>query len=189
MNAAQFYVAFNAGWSLAAPTRDLQRLAGQTIKWKATSPIGAITFAFATNSKTAGLLPHLPGEFRLLVTWRHKTDGHLISDNVSWFQYATEAEHHDFARLQRTALEKFLAQPGKEPMRCIYNYTSDSEWLPRANHEEFSYYMDRKDASAWGRWYGSLVTAWCSRFEDAPESFNAWCWRVLWADRETENEA
>jgi hypothetical protein len=189
MNASQFYSAFDSGWSLAAPTPDLRRLAGSTTRWKASLPAGGVTLAFATNAKTAGLLPHLPGEFRLHVTWRHKVDGTSTTEKVSWFQYLTEAERRAFATLQRVALEKFLAQPDKEPMRTIYNYANDPEWLPRANFDEFSYYFDAEDASAWGKWYGSLVTEWCSRFDAAPESFNSWCWRVLWPDRDAKNAA
>lgn len=189
MNAAQFYAAFDLGWGSAAPSRTLRRLAGPTIKWKATSAVGGLTFAFATNPKTAGLLPNLPGEFRLQVAWSHKSIGKSFSDAVSWFQYTTESERHSFATQQRIALEKYLAQPGKALMRSVYNYTDDPGWLPRANFDEFAYYMDDNDAMAWGAWYASHITEWCSRFEAAPESFNAWCWRVLWADREAQNGA
>jgi hypothetical protein len=184
MNAAQFYAAFDSGWSSVPRVRELRRLAGKTIQWKAAVSVGTLKFSYATNSKTAGLLPNLPGEFRLLITWSRKAAGESRSDGISWFQYSSDRERLAFANLQRSALAKYLAQPGKEPMRSVYNYSNDPQWLPRANFDEFSYYMDASDAFVWGSWYASQIDEWCARFEAAPESFNAWCERVLWAERQ-----
>ncbi len=183
MNAAQFYEAFDDGWSSNGALA-LKRLAGTTIKWKASTPAGALTFSIATNPKCAGLVPHLPGEFRLGITWTRRKDGKSVKGDVSWFQYSNEEENLAFAALQRSALEKFLAQPGKEGLRSIYNYANDPAWLPRANFDEYAYYLDPDDARAWGRWYGGHVAPWIERFERAPECFNDWCWRVLWPDTE-----
>jgi hypothetical protein len=153
------------------------------VKWKSETRAGPVTFAFATNSKTAGLLPHLPGEFRLRVSWTHKTESKREVKEVSWFQYTSETEEREYAELQRMPLGKFLAQPGKEGLRSIYNYAHDPDWLPRANFDEFAYYFDTVDAKAWGNWYASNIGTWQKRFEERPEGFNDWCWRVLWADQ------
>lgn len=191
MNAAQFYEAFLDGWTHAQARAPLKRLAGKTLKWKSTTPAGAITFAFATNSKAAGLLPHLPGEFRLRIRWNRKNDDVTKTDDVSWFQYTTEEEARKFGALQRTVLEKFLAQPGKQELRGIYNYSADPAWLPRPNFDEEIYYFDAADARAWGHWYAVSMAPWLERFTAAPETFNAWCWRVLWAgtERPVQDEA
>jgi hypothetical protein len=184
MTAAQFYQAFLDGWALAASRAPLKRLAGKTLKWKCVTPVGALTFAFATNSKMAGLLPHLPGEFRLGIQWDRKVGGNRKTAEVSWFQYAKDDELREYAALQRTALERFLSQPGKAAMREIFNYSSDHSWLPRANFDEFAYYLDAADAKAWGTWYGERVESWIARFTLAPEDRNTWCWRVLWSESE-----
>ncbi len=182
MNTAQFYEAFLDGWTVAESRSPLKRLAGKTLKWKSVTPVGTITFAFATNSKTAGLLPHLPGEFRVGIRWNRKMGESRKTDEVSWFQYTTDEEAREFGALQRSVLEKFLSQPGKAGLREIFNYSSDPTWLTKANFDEFAYYFDAADANAWGRWYGTKVESWIARFTLAPESFNAWCWRVLWSD-------
>lgn len=180
MNAAQFYEGFLQGWTTAAVPSSLKRLAGKTLKWKSLSSVGAVSFAFATNPKTAGLLPHLPGEFRLGVSWARMVGVARKADDVSWFQYTSEADAQTYASLQRVALEKFLAQPGKAALREIFNYSNDPSWLPRPNFDEFGYYFDATDASAWGHWYGSRMEQWLEQFARAPEGFNDWCWRVLW---------
>lgn len=182
MNAAQFYERFNEGFTSAQPRPGLKRLAGRTAKWKIGTSSGDVTFAFATNSKTAGLLPHLPGEFHLRISWSHAVAAERRTDEVSWFQYASASEATVFASMQRAVLEKFLKTSGKEGLRSIYNYSNDPEWLPRANFEECIYYFDASDAHAWGAWYATLLPAWLARFEAQPESFEDWCWRVLWAD-------
>ena len=180
MNAAQFYEAFLHGWAVAQSHAPLKRLAGKTLKWKLATAEGSVTFAFATNAKTAGLLPHLPGEFRLGIRWDRKVGQSRKTDDVSWFQYTTAEEAREFGALQRIALEKFLSQPGKAELRGIFNYAADAAWVPRANFDEFAYYFDAADANAWGNWYGARIESWVARFMLAPEDFNTWCWRVLW---------
>lgn len=183
MNAAQFYDAFLAGWSMAPNPVSLKRMSGPTLKWKASTAAGAVHFAFATNSKTAGLLPNLPGEFRLSVHWNHGVGPERRKDPVSWFQYTTDSDAQAYAALQRRALAKFLAQPGKAALREIYPYANDPTCLPRANFDEFACYFDAEDARGWGLWYAGLVESWLDRFSASPETFNDWCWRVLWPDR------
>ena len=182
MNAAQFYQAFDSGWASIPMSIQLKRLAGKTIKWKVVCPSGSVLLSIATNSKTAGLLPHLPGEYFFRITWNHFEGDEKKSDEVSWFQYTTEQEVAAYAQLQRKALEKFLAQPGKEGLRSIYNYASDPTWLPCANFTEDTYYFDPEDAEEWGRWWAQSLPAWLERFNAQPESLNNWCWRVLWSD-------
>lgn len=182
MNAQQFYDAFLLGWGAPQCPVPLKRMAGRTLKWKAATPVGALTFAFATNARTAGLLPHLPGEFRLGIGWDHHDGAVRKSDVVSWFQFATNDDSKTYAAQQRAALEKFLAQPDKAALREIYNYTNDPSWLPCPNFDEFAYYFDAADAESWGRWYGTRIASWLERFTAAPEAFNDWCWRVLWSN-------
>jgi hypothetical protein len=180
MNASQFYAAFLEGWESARIAHPLKRLAGRTLKWKAALPPGTVTFAFATNPKTAGLWPHVPCEFRLTVRWDHGVGDASRADGVAWFQYATDDDARSCAALERCALEKYLAQPGKELLRGVYAYASDPALLPRANFEEFSHSFDEADARAWGQWYGARMDAWLGRFVAAPEAHEDWCWRVLW---------
>lgn len=181
MNAQQFYEAYDIGWASVPMPIELKRLAGKTIKWKVLCPSGSLIFAIATNPKTAGLLPHLPGEYFFRVTWNHSDENGKKADEVSWFQYATREESAAYAQLQRQTLEKFLRQPGKEGLRSIYNYASDPTWLPRANFSEEIYYFDVEDAEEWGRWWAQSLPAWLERFNAQPESLNDWCWRVLWS--------
>jgi len=182
MNATQFYSAFENAFLSQSLPQDLRRLAGPTSKWKCKTAVGDLTFAFATNFKTAGLLPHLPGEFRLTVTWSHKKGNERLKDEVSFFQYTTEDENEAYAKLQRQALERFLSHAGKEGLRSIFNYAADPKWLPRPNFDDFGYYFEEDDAQAFGAWYGTMITPWVFRFIEAPESRNDWCWRVLWPD-------
>ncbi len=182
MKAQQFYEAFGVGWASVPMPLQLKRLAGKTLKWKLPFPSGSLIFSIATNSKTAGLLPHLPGEYFFGVTWNHIDGNGKKADMVSWFQYVTEEESKAYAQLQRKVLEKFLRQTGKEGLRYIYNYANDPAWLPRANFSEDTYYFDAEDAEVWGRWWAQCLPTWLERFNNHPESFNDWCWRVPWAD-------
>ena len=190
MNAASFYEHFESGF---APVLEalpaLKRLAGKTSKWRLRLETGSINFSFATNFKSAGLLPHMPGEFRLTADWTHDVEGKPRKDSVSLFQYTTDDECRQFATLQRAALEKFLRQPGKEPLRAIYPYANEPEWLPRANFDEWCIYFDEDDAAAWGEWYRQILPPWVERFSASPESQDAWAWRVLWPHLKKKQEA
>ena len=182
MNAQQFYEAFDIGWASVPMPIELKRLAGKTIKWKLPCASGSLLLSIVTNSKTAGLLPHLPGEYFFRVTWNHFEGDAKKSDEVSWFQYTTNEEAATYAQLQRSVLEKFLALPGKEGLRSIFNYACDPTWLPRANFSEATFYLDDEDAESWGEWWAQNLPAWLERFNAYPESLNDWCWRVLWSD-------
>src|SRR5262249_38830161 len=153
----------------------LRKLAGKTSKWRQPLPGGSLLFAFATNFKTAGLLPHLPGEFILKITWSHGKNPPR-KDYVSLFQYTTDSEAKEFASLQRAALEKFFRQPEKDALRQIYAYEPDR--VPRANIEEYHFYFSAEDARAWGQWYATILPAWTARFTSSPESNEDWAWRV-----------
>lgn len=108
MNAAQFYQAFEHAFLSQSPPA-LQQQAGQTSRWMCKTVVGDLTFAFATNPKTAGLLPHLPGEFRLTINWSHKAGNARRKDEVAFFQYAADEDCGAYAKLQRQVLDKFLS--------------------------------------------------------------------------------
>ena len=181
MNAGTFYVQFDSefgGVRTALP--QLKRSGAKSSKWRMKLADGGLEFAFATNFKTAGLPPQLPGEFRLRISWTRSDGEAKKASDVSLFQYTSGAENAAFAALQRTALEKYLAQPGKERFRDLYGYASDPAWLPRPNIEEWCYYFDTADARGWGAWYRGLLPAWIERFVAFPEANDDWAWRVLW---------
>jgi hypothetical protein len=49
-----------------------------------------------------------------------------------------------------------------------------------ANHDEWCHYFDAGDIRSWARWYQGVLGEWFVRFEGQPETFDDWCWRVLW---------
>lgn len=181
MNAADFYAQFESEFGgVRAALPALKRSAAKTSKWRLKLANGGIEFAFATNFKTAGLLPELPGEFRLTISWSRSEDGAKKISDVSLFQYTSEAQNAEFAALQRTVLKEYLAQPEKERFRERYVYASDPAWLPRPNMNEWCFYLDAADVRRWGAWYRSLLPGWIERFAASPETNDDWAWRVLW---------
>ena len=184
MKADRFYEIFEHSFASHIEGLGLKRLAGKSLKLKRADPeLGSLTFAFATNAKTSGLLPHMPGEFRLRVLWTRGKGGDKRQNEVSWFQYTTESENSTFVSLQKTSLEKLLAQPDKEWLRRIYPCST-----PRPNFDQYAYYFDEEDVHNWGRWYGELIGVWITRFTQKPESRDDWGWRVLWPHLERKRK-
>ena len=156
----------------------LRRFSGRVPKWRYALPTGSVTFAFVTSSRAASLLPQMPGEFRLIVNWRHDPDGGPI-DDVSLFQYTSERDTAEYAAYQRRALQKFLQYPGNAARRDLFPYAADLAWLPRATDEEWCYYFDADDVYAWAEWYCHILPHWIERFAAAPESRHGWTMRIM----------
>ena len=185
MNAATFYENFEMAFAqIRAAAPQFKKLAGRTSKWAHPIVDGSLVFPFSVNPKSAGLLPHMPGEFGLKIAWRRGKGAERREHYVSLFQYTNEAERNEYAALQRAALEKFFRESGKEKLRSIYSYDD----LPVPNIQEYHYYFDADDVRAWGHWYKQLLPDWVERFAAAPESNNDWAWRVLWPHLNTAKE-
>jgi hypothetical protein len=175
MKAAAFYSHFLEAFD--AKALGLEKLAGKAPKFRRPVAVGTMQLAFEVNPKSSGLLPdHFPGEFRLALEWQRPERG----DRVVLFQYTTDAEAQAYAQLQREAELKFLRQPGKRSMRALFKYAGDAQALPVANHDEWCHYFDAADIQAWARWYQGVLAEWFARFYAKPETFDDWCWRVLW---------
>lgn len=184
ITAAAFYDCFEAVFSAVRDDLPkLRRFAGRIPKWRYPLPSGAVSLAFVTSARAASLLPQMPGEFRLVVTWSHSSGGRTVDDDVSLFQYTTDHEVAAYAAFQRRALQKFLEYPGNAARRDLFPYATDIAWLPRATDEEWCYYFDADDVYAWAEWYCHLLPRWFQRFSSAPESRLRWTKRVLQAGR------
>lgn len=185
ITAAAFYDCFETVFSaVRGDLPKLRRFGGRVPKWRQPLPSGAVSFAFVTSARAASLLPHMPGEFRLVVTWNHNRNGVAVDEDVSLFQFTTESEIAAYAAFQRRALQKFLEYPGNAARRDLFPYATDIAWLPQATDEEWCYYFDADDVYAWAEWYCHLLPQWLERFAAAPESRLGWTMRVMQSRRQ-----
>lgn len=178
MKAIEFYSAFEKGFAPLADRGGLIKFKGKTPKWKLSTSVGDLHFAFAVNPKSVGLLPIFLEDFRLQLWWLTGKGANRKKQKVSIFQYTTVTENQGYAALERQACTKFFTLPGKEYLHATNIYWQDPSWLPRPNIEEFCSYFDEEDARQWGAWYGSIAATFGSRFEVAPESWSDWYSRV-----------
>lgn len=157
----------------------LERLVGRAPRWRCDVPNGSLSFAFATSARAATLWPQMPGEFRLLISWNRGTGHAPGGEEVSLFQYTSDADICDYAAHQRRALQKFLNHAGNANRRDLFPYTADAAWLPRATDDEWCYYFDVDDVREWAEWYRRVLPDWIERFAAMPESRAGWTRRVL----------
>ena len=184
ITASAFYDCFE---SVFAAIRDdvptLRRFAGQVPKWRYPLATGSLSFAFVTSSRAASLWPQMPGEFRVVITWRQDA-GRVSGDaEVSLFQYTSERDTAEYALHQRRALDKFVQHPGNAARRELFLYATDPAWLPSATDEEWCYYFDAGDVFAWAEWYRGVLPGWLDAFTRAPESRIGWTRRVMQSRR------
>lgn len=180
ITAAAFYDSFESVFGLIRGNLPaLRRFSGRVPKWRYRLPNGAISFAFVTSARAASLLPQMPGEFRLVVTWNHPADSGMLDEEVSLFQYMSDSDIASYAAYQRRALQKFLQYPGNASRRDLFPYAADIAWLPRPTDEEWCYYFDADDVYAWAEWYCHMLPTWLERFAAAPESRHHWTLRVM----------
>jgi len=182
MKAAQFYQHFEDGFSAQILPTLLKRMAGKTPTWKLPLEGGALEFKLATDFRGAGLLDLLlwPGEHRMHVYWVTGRGKERTKSLVSLFQYTTEAEVAAFVEILRNALGKYLDAGGPDPYGTLREHLATELAIPKPNIDQFYFYFDEEDARQWGRWYGSLLGPWASRFAAMPETNEDWAWRVLW---------
>lgn len=157
----------------------LERLVGRVPRWRCLLPNGSLSFAFATSARAATLWPQMPGEFRLLISWLHDVESTFGGEEVSLFQYTSDADVCDYAAHQRRALQKFLNHAGNASRRELFPYTADASWLPRATDDEWCYYFDTDDVREWAEWYRRMLPEWIDRFALMPESRACWTKRVM----------
>ena len=189
ITASAFYDCFE---SVFAAIRDdvptLRRFAGQIPKWRYPLTTGSVSFAFVTSSRAASLWPQMPGEFRVVTTWRQDA-GRVAGDaEVSLFQYTSERDIAEYARQQRCALDKFVQHPGNAARRELFLYATDPAWLPSATDEEWCYYFDASDVFAWAEWYRRVLPPWLDAFARAPESRIGWTRRVMQSRRSSPGD-
>ena len=179
ITAAAFYDCFETVFAdIRKDLPKIRRFSGRVPKWRHPVPTGAVSFAFVTSSRAASLLPQMPGEFRLVVSWSNSANEGAVEE-VSLFQYTSERDTAEYAAFQRRALQKFLQYPGNANRRDLFPYAADLAWLPRATDEEWCYYFDADDVYAWAEWYCRMLPPWLERFTAAPESREAWTMRVM----------
>jgi hypothetical protein len=183
---AAFYDCFE---TVFAAIRDdvpkLKRSPGQVPHWRYPLAAGSLSFAFVTSSRAASLWPHMPGEFRMVLTWSEDARPVAGGGEVSLFQYTSDRDIAEYATNQRRALDKFLLHPGNAKRRELFLYSTDPAWLPSATDEEWCYYFDADDVYAWAEWYRRVLPRWLEGFAKAPESRNGWTMRVLQGRRES----
>src|SRR5688500_5140828 len=184
ITAAAFYDSFESVFAtIRGDLPKLRRYSGRVPKWRHPVPNGSVSFAFVTSARAASLLPQMPGEFRLVVSWNHTDNSTAVQDDVSLFQYTSENDIASYAAYQRRALQKFLQYPGNASRRDLFPYAADIAWLPRATDEEWCYYFDADDVFAWAEWYCHILPLWLERFVKTPESRHQWTMRVMQSRR------
>ena len=170
IRAELFYAEFNAAFAPGAQNAGLKRSGRKGAKWKQQD----LEFNFRVNQKRAGI-PDCPGEFWPDISWSGPRHDARDDGTVSYYQY--EPDVRAMQELRRALLDR------SEVRRCVYLATLrdmvDQGLAPQGPHTALFYY-DERDARAWGAWFGDHIGAWLRRFAAAPETLDAWCWRVLW---------
>lgn len=180
ITASAFYDCFESVFAaIREDVPKLKRFAGQIPKWRYPLTAGSLSFAFVTSARAASLWPQMPGEFRVVMTWRQGEAAAARDADVSLFQYTSERDTAEYALNQRQVLDKFMRHPGNETRRELFLYASDPAWLPSATDEEWCYYFDANDVFAWAEWYRRVLPPWLEGFGRAPESRIEWARRVM----------
>lgn len=105
------------------------------------------------------------------------------------FQYDTDADRAALParnaavldRAERLPAEPAALREGRDALLAVRREGLAVPPVP--NHPHYAlYYLDEADAESWGRWLGAGMAGWLERFDAAPETLTAWCWRVLWKD-------
>jgi hypothetical protein len=181
--ATAFYECFEPVFgSVCTDLPHIDRLAGRVPRWRSLLPNGSLSFAFATSARAATMWPQMPGEFRLLINWSRDLENVFGGEEVSLFQYTSDADVFEYAAHQRRALRKFLDHAGNANRRELFPYTADANWLPRPTDDEWCYYFDVEDVREWAEWYRRVLPEWIDRFAAMPESRLGWTRRV-WSAR------
>lgn len=188
IKADAFHRAFDRGFSEPATAAGLTRRRGRASIWLATRPAGSLTLSVRVNPK-ASALPFSPGEFSLDWKWEGPRTDPADDGTVSHFQYDTEADRAALPALNAAVLdraERLEAEPaplraGRDALLAVRREGLALPPVPNHPGHAF-YYLDESDADAWGRWLGARLSGWLTRFDAAPETLQAWCWRVLWKD-------
>jgi hypothetical protein len=134
--------------------------------------------AFPVSAKSAGL-PDVPGEFWPVMSWQGPRAGARDDGTVSYYQYADTGDLESMQALRRSIVQKVAARAQPNKLLSVMIEGLDLPLLPQHPHVAL-YYFDDDDAAAWGDWFGRRMGAWIRRFEGAPETLDAYCWRVLW---------
>ncbi len=189
IRADAFTPAFEAALAGGAARAGLTRRRGRMSRWAGSRPAGDLLFQFRINPKMSGIAG-CPGELWAEATWDGPRHGPRDSGAVSFYQYTTEDDHRSLTALRRSAVDKAAAftgfaheseRLGREAL--LSAILLDLEEPPRPQHPQHAlYYFDREDAAGWGAWFGERLEGWIRRFDAAPETLEAWCWRVLWRD-------
>ena len=185
--AAAFYDCFETAFAgVCDDLPKLRRSAGPIPEWRYPIAAGSLSFAFVTSARGASLWPHMPGEFRLVLTWRADARRTVAGDDVSLFQYTSARDTAEYAAHQRRALDKFLLYPGNAKRRELFVYANDPAWLPSATDEEWCYYFDAEDIHAWAEWYRRVLPRWLDGFVQTPESRTGWAIRAMQSRRDSQ---
>jgi hypothetical protein len=180
LTAAAFYDCFESVFAaIGNDVPALRRFPGQVPKWGYPLDDGSLSFAFVTSARAASLLPHMPGEFRVVITWIQYARRVARGGEVSLFQYTSALDTVEYAQHQRRALDKFVQHPGNAERRVLFPYATDPDWLPSATDDEWCYYFDASDVFAWADWYRRVLPRWLDEFQRSPESRSDWTMRVM----------
>lgn len=185
----EFTRAFDGAFEPGARRAGLIRRRGRASRWGLVDPGGDLQLQFRVNPR-ASAIPHSPGEFWPVVTWEGPRHGPRDDGAVSFYQYTTPAENEAIHALVVRVIDKVRRQDdfahealrtARDALLAAIDLDLDRPPEPRLPSYAL-YYLDAADAAAWGAWFGETVSPWIERFRKAPESLEAWSWRVLWKD-------
>lgn len=189
IKSVQFVKAFDETFIDGARLAGLARQRSKTSKWLLKHGGGDLHFQFRVNPK-ASAIPHCPGEFWAEVAWDGPRYSSRDDGTVSYYQYTTETENQSIHALVKAVIHKVRQQDSfeNEGFRAARDIMLGSIDLgldlpPEPRLPNYAlYYLDENDASTWGAWFAHNVGPWIQRFQEAPETLEAWSWRVLWKD-------
>lgn len=184
-----FIKSFDESFIDGARLAGLDRQRSKTSKWLLKHDSGDLQFQFRVNQK-ASAIPYCPGEFWAEVSWNGQRYNSRDDGMVSYYQYTSDTDNEKIQALDKVVIAKVRSQETFEnesfkTMRDISLGTIDIG-LNKPPEPRFPnyplYYLDSVDASAWGVWFASNIGLWIYRFQQVPETLEAWSWRVLWKD-------
>lgn len=129
-------------------------------------------------------LSGFPSKFMPTITWSGPRYGSRDDGGVSYYQYAAPEDVERIVTLRSIIVDRFLASltpPTNDIESRLRGFLAlSTKDVPRPQWEPWLPACSQTDARNWGEFFGDSMKLWTERFSAAPETKEAWAWRVLW---------
>lgn len=183
-----FYAAFERGFGSHATSPAIVRRRGKIPKYQARIDSDEVHFWFKVNPK-ASAIPNQPGHFWPVIESKTLRYNNRDDGLLSWYQYTDAEMIQQMTQLQWGVFAKAGDQQTFEldiwrdllMGSCLPLMKTSIEmgFQPGSPHTGL-YYLDEADAAAWGALFSAQLVQWLERYRLAPETLEAYMWRVHW---------